>query len=72
MTKEDFLSKFTDILKTEDTITLDTNLADLEDWDSLTTMTTVSWLLENKINITVKEISTYKTVSEIAEKFGII
>lgn len=71
MTKEDFLAKFTDILQTEEPITLDSVLADLDDWDSLTTMATVSWLLENKIQITVKEIAGYKTVGEIAAKFGV-
>ena len=71
MTKEDFLSKFTDILQTEETITLDSVLEDLDDWDSLTTMATVSWMLENDIQITVKEIASYKTVAEIAARFGI-
>ena len=71
MTKEDFLTKFTDILQTEETITLDSVLEDLDDWDSLTTMATVSWLLENKVQITVKEIAGYKTVGEIAEKLGV-
>ena len=71
MTKEDFLAKFTDILQTEETITLDSVLEDLDDWDTLTTMATVSWMLENNIQITVKEIAGYKTVAEIAARFGI-
>ncbi|MBD5440377.1 MAG: hypothetical protein HDR33_05085 [Treponema sp.] len=71
MTKEDFIAKFTDILQTEETVTLDTKLNDLEDWDSLTTMATVSWILESKVQITVKEIAGYKTVGEIAAKFGV-
>ena len=71
MTKEEFLTKFTDILQTEETITLDSVLEDLDDWDSLTTMATVSWLLENKVQITVKEIAAYKTVCEIATKLGV-
>lgn len=71
MTKEDFLAKFTDILQTDETITLDTRLDDLDDWDSLTTMAVVSWLLENKAQITVKEIAGYETVGEIAAKLGV-
>lgn len=71
MTKEDFLAKFTDILQTDETITLDTRLDDLDDWDSLTTMAAVSWLLENKVQITVKEIAGYETVGEIAAKLGV-
>ena len=71
MTKEEFLAKFTDILQTEETITFDSVLEELDDWDSLTTMATVSWLLENKVQITVKEIAGYKTVGEIAAKLGV-
>ena len=71
MTKEDFIAKFADILQTDEEITLDTNLEDLEDWDSLTKMACVSWFLENKIQIKVAEVSTFKTVSEIAERLGV-
>lgn len=71
MTKEDFIEKIADVLQTDEEITLDTNLEDLEDWDSLTKMACVSWFLENKIQITVKEIASFKTVAEIAARFGI-
>ena len=71
MTKEDFIAKFADILQTDKEITLDTNLEDLEDWDSLTKMACVSWFLENKIQITVSEVSTFKTVYEIAERMDV-
>lgn len=71
MTKEDFILKFTDILQTEEEISMDTLLEDLEDWDSLNIMACVSWFLENKINITTKEIASCKTVGDIAKKFGI-
>ena len=62
MTKEDFLKKFSDILQTDDQISFETELEELEDWDSLTKMSTVSWFLENNIQITVKDVSTFKTV----------
>lgn len=71
MAKEDFLKKFSDILQTDDPIYFETELEELEDWDSLTKMSTVSWFLENNIQITVKDVSTFKTVGEIAEHFGI-
>ena len=35
MTKDTFIEKMTDILDAEDEISLDTNLSDLEEWDSL-------------------------------------
>jgi len=71
MTKEDFLKEFSDILQLEDPITLETELDSLEDWDSLNKMSTVSWFLENNIQITVNEISTFKTVCEIAERMNV-
>lgn len=71
MTKEDFIAKFADILQTDEEISFDTKLEDLDDWDSLTKMACVSCFLENKIQITVADISTFKTVSEIAEKMGV-
>ena len=71
MTKEDFLKEFSDILQLEDPITLETELDGLDDWDSLNKMSTVSWFLENKIQITVAEVSTFKTVSEIAERMDV-
>ena len=71
MTKEDFLKKFSDILQTDDPISFETELEELEDWDSLTKMSTVSWFLENNIQITVNDVSTFKTVGEIAKHFGI-
>lgn len=71
MNQNDFLAKFADILQTDETITMDTELERLEDWDSLTIMSTVSWMLENKIQITVKDIASFKTVGEIAQRFNI-
>lgn len=71
MTKDAFIEKFADILQTEEEITMDSVLEDLEDWDSLNTMAVVSWFLENKINITVKDLNACKTVGEIAAKFGV-
>lgn len=71
MTKEAFVEKFADILQTEEEITMDSVLEDLEDWDSLNIMAVVSWFLENKIIVTVKELAACKTVGEIADKFGV-
>ena len=71
MTKEDFLKEFSNILQVEAPLTLETELANLEDWDSLNKMSTVSWFLENNIQITVNEISSFKTVGEIAARMNI-
>ena len=42
MTKEDFLEKMADILDAEDEIALDTNLSELEEWDSLSIVSYVA------------------------------
>ena len=42
MTKEIFLERMADILDVEDEITLDTNLSELEEWDSLSIVSYVA------------------------------
>ena len=42
MTKEIFLERLADILDVEDEITLDTNLSELEEWDSLSIVSYVA------------------------------
>ena len=42
MTKEIFLERMADILDAEDEITLDTNLSELDEWDSLSIVSYVA------------------------------
>ena len=42
MTKEIFLERMADILDEEDEITLDTNLSELDEWDSLSIVSYVA------------------------------
>ena len=42
MTKENFLERMTDILDVEDEISFDTNLVELEEWDSLSIVSYVA------------------------------
>lgn len=42
MTKEIFLERMADILDVEDEITLDTNLSELDEWDSLSIISYVA------------------------------
>lgn len=68
MTEDIFLKEFLEILQTEEPISMDTKLEEIEEWDSLTKISTISWLLEKNIDITIDEISTFKTVGEIANR----
>lgn len=42
MTKDDFLERMAEILDAEDEITLDTNLSELDEWDSLSIVSYVA------------------------------
>lgn len=71
MTENEFIEKFKDILETEVEITFDTELSDLDDWDSLTVMTTVGWLKGLNVNATVSELTSLETVKDLAKKAGV-
>lgn len=71
MTFDDFLTKFKDILQTDETILPETSLESLDDWDSMTTMTLSGWLNEIGKPATYSELSKLKTVKEVAEKAGV-
>ena len=47
MTKEEFLSEMQDVLQTDDTLTAETVLGDLAEWDSLSMMATMAFLDKN-------------------------
>ncbi len=72
MNREEFLEKFTDVLQTEDNINFDTNLDDIEEWDSLSKMATVAFLdKEFGVKITFDDFKNIKTIKDIAKKAGI-
>lgn len=72
MNKEQFLEKFTDILQTEEDLTLDTELESLEEWDSLSAMATIAFFnKEFGIKITHQDISEFKTVEDVVKKAGL-
>lgn len=72
MNKEQFLEEMVEVLQTEDKITMDTVLEDLEEWDSLSIMSTIAFLNKNfgvKTNMADYEAMT--TIGNIAEKAGV-
>ena len=66
-----FLGKFAKILETDDDISLESKLQDLEDWDSLTVMSTYGWLKSIKANTTVQELQTLVYVKDLAVLAGV-
>ena len=72
MTKDDFLKEMVDVLQTEDEITLDTALADLDEWDSLAMMATMAFLDKAfGVKTTMKDYKDMKTIGDIATKAGL-
>lgn len=72
MNKVDFLEKFVDVLQAEDDIDFDTKLEDIEEWDSLSMISTVAFLDKDfSIKVSIEEVKNFKTVGDIAKKAGL-
>jgi acyl carrier protein len=72
MTKEDFLNEMIDVLQTEEEISFDTILTDLDEWDSLSIMATMAFLDKSfGVKTTMKDYKEMKTIGDIAKKAGL-
>ena len=56
MTNEDFLTEMQDVLQTEEELSMDTVLEDLDEWDSLSVMATMAFL-EKSFGVTSRNIA---------------
>ena len=66
MKKEEFLLKFIDAIEIEDEVRLDTELSELEEWDSLAAVTTLALFKKDlELNISSTDIIKCKTVGDI-------
>ena len=72
MTTEDFLIQLQEVLETDTVLTTDTVLADLDEWDSLAQMATMSFLNRNfGIKTNIAELAALGTVADLAHKAGL-
>lgn len=72
MTKEEFLSEMQDVLQTEETLNMETVLADLDEWDSLSMMATMAYLDKNfGIKVGIKDFKAMSSIGDIAVKAGV-
>ena len=72
MTNEEFLTEMQDVLQTEEDLSLDTVLEDLDEWDSLSVMATMAFLEKNfGVKTTMKDYKEMMTVGDIAKKAGL-
>lgn len=72
MTKEDFLVEMQDVLQTDDTLTMETALGDLAEWDSLSMMATMAFLGKKfGVNVNISDTKAFATIGDIAAKAGL-
>ena len=72
MTKEEFLVKMQDVLQTDDTLTMDTVLCDLAEWDSLSMMATMAFLAKNfGLKVQIADVKAFASVGDIAAVVGV-
>lgn len=72
MNREEFLEKFQDILQTEDILSFDMILDDIEEWDSLAKLATVAFLDQNfGVKVVFDDFQNMKTIDDVAKKAGI-
>ena len=72
MTKEEFVAEMQDVLQTEEALSMDTVLADLDEWDSLSMMATMAFLDKNfGVKVKIVDLKALGTVGDIAAKAGI-
>lgn len=72
MNREEFLEAMVDVLQTEEEITFETLLEDLEEWDSLSIMATMAFLeKEFGVKTSMKDYQNMQTIEDIAKKAGV-
>ena len=71
MQTEEFIKKLTEIIDTEEKLTLETKLTDIEDWDSLSLVGFLSFCNSKlKLSVTPEEVKAAKTVADLFKIAG--
>lgn len=72
MNKVEFLEHLQEILQTDKELFFEMNLSEIDEWDSLSKITTLAFLdREFGISILVSEIDEFKTIGDIAKRCGL-
>ena len=72
MSKDEFLVQMQDVLQTETELTMETVLDELDEWDSLSMMATMSFLDKNfGVKMKIADIKMFATIGDVAAKVGI-
>ena len=71
MTKDEFLMEMQDVLQTDDTLTAETVLGELAEWDSLSMMATMAFFDTNfGVKVGIKDFKEMSTMSDLMAKTG--
>ena len=66
MNRNDFLAELTEIMQRDDALTGSEVLSDLEEWDSLATLSVMSFFdMEFSVNLTTDRVRSAKTVEDL-------
>ena len=72
MTKEEFLAEMQEVLQTEDTLSPDTELADLAEWDSLSMMATMAFFDKKfDIKVGIRDLKSMNTMADLMVRVGV-
>lgn len=72
MTKDEFLMEMQDVLQTDDTLTAETVLGELAEWDSLSMMATMAFFDKNfGVKVGIKDFKEMSTMADLMAKAGI-
>ena len=72
MTQDEFIVAMQDVLQTEETLTVDTVLSDLEEWDSLAIMATMAFIDKNfGVKVGLRDFKEITTMANLMAKVGL-
>lgn len=71
MTERTFLDEMTDLMDTEQELSMDTALADIEEWDSLSHVAFMAYAATHNLgNVSPQDVKKAKTLCDLYELLG--
>jgi acyl carrier protein len=72
MEKSEFISKLQEELEFDETLTLDTNLKELEEWDSMGAMVLIGFVSDEfGITLNAEDIKAITDINSLIERIGV-
>ncbi|WP_214073663.1 acyl carrier protein [Mucilaginibacter sp. dw_454] len=72
MTKEKFIADLQEQLELASALTADTNIKELEEWDSMGAMVLIAYVNENfGVGLNAQDIKEISTIKSLIEKIGV-